>query len=1109
MSGLRWYAAIGIMLGLMPWRTCPAQPSVLASGNWFRVAVEKDGIYEINYDMLLKLGLNPANIHPQNFRLFGFPTGMLPQANSAQRPDGLQEIAVWVTGARDGRFNRNDKILFYGQGPDNLGYNRERNFFTYENNLYSDRNFYYITADAGPGLRTTARPTITVGEVVTTYQDLFLEDTDRVNILKSGRDWFGIDFDANTIAALSWDMDRVVPGSDVKLVTRLMAEAYEPASFRISYNNQQVGEYALAAIPATSYGVKGRTRLDTAATTAATSGKHQIKLEYIRTGTNYSIGRLDYLMASVKRTLGFSGKSLLFFATEATNPETQMEITTTVPATVWDITDPFRAFRQQHFTINGSIRFTINGNGPVKRFAVFDTLLTQLKPIAIGRVPNQDLRTPQVADVVTIAHPLFIPAAQRLAEHRVQNDGLVTWVVSTEEIYHEFSGGRQDVSALRDFLRRVQLNGGRLQHVLLFGRGSYDYRNITADNTSLVPVYESRNSLFPLETYSSDDFFGFLEAGEGEWKESPPEFHTLDIGVGRIPCVTAAEAEAAVDKLIAYDADPGSRGSWRKEVVFVADDGDSNIHQNQADALADRVETMAPELRASRLFVDDFKQIQKSFGQLSPEGAAALFRTFHEGAAIINFTGHGSEQLWMAERMLDPEQIARLENRKRLPFVVTATCEFGRADDPAVRSSAEKLLLHPFGGAVGLVTTARPVSSATNFEINKDFYDALLVEGHNQSRRMGSAFKQTKNTRNSGISNRNFALMGDPAMRIGLPSAEAVLSEPSLDLSADEWVLFGQIRNGGQRWADYQGEAQVEIYAPQQERITRGDENNPYSYLAWKNPVWKGLAEVSDGLFSVRFRLADDVPTGGKIFVHVTGAKGFPDAGGLLPIGEITASLVTGNIPPSAQLFVNDSTFRDGNLTGASPVMYARMTDDTGLDLAGNMTLTLDGDTVYYVNAYAEALPVCISCPPSYQLRFPLFDLSDGPHEAVLSVADIQGQTASTSVKFNVGKDDFGVVQLNGYPNPFSGETALRFEHTRPGDDLEGRLTITDAGGQPLREMTFFIPEGTAQSEILIWDGTDAQGHELPPGIYFLQADVRSVQHGAKKRVFGKLILVN
>ena len=68
-----------------------ASQSVLASGNWVRIKVDKDGIYNLTWEQLSDLGIsNPANV-----RVFGNGGGVLPVMNNASRPDDLLENAVY------------------------------------------------------------------------------------------------------------------------------------------------------------------------------------------------------------------------------------------------------------------------------------------------------------------------------------------------------------------------------------------------------------------------------------------------------------------------------------------------------------------------------------------------------------------------------------------------------------------------------------------------------------------------------------------------------------------------------------------------------------------------------------------------------------------------------------------------------------------------------------------------------------------------------------------------------------------------------------------------------------------------------------------------------
>jgi hypothetical protein len=90
----------------------------------------------------------------------------------------------------------------------------------------------------------------------------------------------------------------------------------------------------------------------------------------------------------------------------------------------------------------------------------------------------------------------------------------------------------------------------RPKYLLLFGSASYDYRNRISNNNHLVPGYESVNSLDPLMSYTSDDFFGLLEDVDDINLNDPTS--TIDIGIGRIPARNISEAKTMVDKIVRY-----------------------------------------------------------------------------------------------------------------------------------------------------------------------------------------------------------------------------------------------------------------------------------------------------------------------------------------------------------------------------------------------------------------------------------------------------------------------------------------------------------------------------------------------------------------------------
>ena len=109
-------------------------------------------------------------------------------------------------------------------------------------------------------------------------------------------------------------------------------------------------------------------------------------------------------------------------------------------------------------------------------------------------------------------------------------------------------------------------------------------------------------------SYSSDDFYGFLDDDEGIWEESVDGDHDLEIGIGRIPSKNKSESKAYVDKLYLYSEKKLVRGDWKENIYLVADDGDNNVHQNDAENHFDLLNKTNPEYRIKKIYLDNYEQ---------------------------------------------------------------------------------------------------------------------------------------------------------------------------------------------------------------------------------------------------------------------------------------------------------------------------------------------------------------------------------------------------------------------------------------------------------------------------------------------------------------------
>ncbi len=132
----------------------------------------------------------------------------------------------------------------------------------------------------------------------------------------------------------------------------------------------------------------------------------------------------------------------------------------------------------------------------------------------LGDVPNQNLHGIGPTQMLIVTHPLFREAADSIALFHQQKDNMTVQVVTTNQVYNEFSSGANDVSAIRDFAKMVYdrstSSHDRLKYLLLFGDGSYNNLSQAEGNSNFIPTYQSDNSLNTSSSYVSDDFFGFM-----------------------------------------------------------------------------------------------------------------------------------------------------------------------------------------------------------------------------------------------------------------------------------------------------------------------------------------------------------------------------------------------------------------------------------------------------------------------------------------------------------------------------------------------------------------------------------------------------------------------
>ena len=1086
-----------------------AEHSVLASGTWYKLAIPASGMYRLTSDDLKKAGIDPAGIDPANIRIFGNGGGMLPEANATYRIDDLAENAILVTGAEDGHFDPSDQIIFYAQGPDALTFNKVDNSLHIRKNVYSDRSYYFICFDKGAGKRIGTVPS--VGGAATFIADRFadcaLYEKEDTNLIKSGREWWDRKvFDITTERKYGFNFPNIDNQNPVSVTAYVAARSTTGnTSFVVSAGGNDLMTLGIEGVNEGFENVFANVRKGTASFNTGNS-TFDVTLNYYKSSSS-SVGYLNYIEVNATRLLSMSGSQMGFRSTAAISENAVTEFRLAgngQDVTLWEVTDPTNAGKVETTLSGGTYTFRLPTTS-LREFMAFDGR-TFLVPEFAGRVANQDLHGTPVPDYIIVSHPSYATEAARLADFHTQYGGLSVLVVTPEQVYNEFSSGAQDVTAIRDFVRMMYNRAGSQQapkYLLLFGDASYDYKDRVPNNTNFVPSFESVESLSPVSSFVTDDYFGILGESEGQSANG-----TLDIGIGRLPVDNAAEANASVNKILHYCMGGDAvRNDWRNVVTFVGDDQNEggNLFIEDSEDLARIIETQHRDYNVDKIYSDAYTMVSTPGGARYPDVNDAINKRVGKGSLIMNYVGHGGEVGWAHERILEVPDIKAWRNINNMPVFVTATCEFSRFDDPWRVSAGEWVFLNGNGGGIALFTTTRLTFAGTNKSLLVNFYNDLFDKPNGQYMKLGDLLVASKTGMGSSPNIHAFVLLGDPAMQLAYPDmhvATTSINGHSGAGAADTLkalsavTITGEVQNSdGSRATDFNGTVFPTVFDKASEIWTKANtgEYPPVQFYLRKNPVYKGKVDVVAGAFSFTFIVPKDIAYQygqGKISYYArnesTDATGHDFA---ITVGGYNNEAQPDDQGPEISLYINDRNFRSGGITGPLPMLLAYIADTSGINAVGNgighdITAVLDGSTStpmvlndYYVSD--------LNTYKSGALNYPLGTLAAGRHTLTLKAWDVQNNSGSATIDFTViSGSQFALQDLLTYPNPMQDHTTFTWETNQADQQVTAEIRIFSLSGRPVKTIeTIFWASGFREASVE-WDGTQDNGAKIASGMY-------------------------
>lgn len=1097
-----------------------ASHSVLAEGRWVKISITSDGMYRLTRSALKGMGFT----RPENVRLFGYGGHRQDEKLDADHDyDDLEEVPLYYSSATD-------SWLFWGNGLLHWEGN------TRIKNHYANEACYFLTEGENPAtLQTLQTPTANAPHTYTTFTDHVLHEQDQVAWYAGGRELFeGLNFADNNTR--SYSMQTQHSAGDEQFTLVMTAAAKTPTTVAPRINGKDQTAFTLGTTSTYTHAVAS-TRTYNVASLASAGGSWNIRIST----TAGNDARLDYMALHYSRHftphngyVAFSRNANGPCTFQTTAPKGHLIIRTGKPG------EP-TALVQSTYTEGKGLKATVED--ATRTYVCFDPAYAFPQPKVVGPIENQDLHSLDSLDMVILvpSSNKLTAEAERLAQAHQAHDGLRVAVIRADHVYNEFSSGTPDATAYRRFMKmlydRAETDTEAPRYLLLFGDCAWDnrmlsnaWRNQSPDNYLLC--YESENSFSSTSSYVMEDYFGLLDDGEGQniLREKS------DLGIGRFPVTTAAQARIMVDKTISHLTKEHC-GDWRNTVMVLGDDGDRNEHMDNANDVAAVIELHNPEIEVRKVMWDAYNRVSEARNNTYPEVYELLTKQMADGAMVFNYTGHANPISLSHEYVLNLKDF-RQASAPHYPLWVTAACDVMPFDGQS-ENIGETAVLNANGGALAFYGTARTVYANQNLIMNRYFTKYLFARNaQGQRNRIGDAIRLAKGDIIGGnvdlayLENKlHYALLGDPALVIGAPLNHIVLDSingkaaspyaPTEVKAGSHIRLTGHVQDiKGERQTAFNGILSTRMYDSQ---LTVTCKNNAgadkaFTYQDYTDILYTGQDSIRNGQFDISFVVPFDIQFSnqkGRLVFYAYDAVQKAEANGhseAFTLGGISIDGANDRQGPEIYAYLNNEDFHEGATVNAQPFFIAHLRDASGINVSGNgvghdLELCIDGSpqhtynlNEYYVGEFGDFTQGSLS--------FSIPTLSPGSHTLTFRAWDVLNNSSVTTLNFVVDeKYKPELLELSATQNPATTSTNFRVVHNLPGAECTVTIDVFDFAGRKVWTTTQTGGNGS-NAYTIPWNLNTPAGGRLGSGIYLYRC---TLQNGKSKKVSNtqKIIILN
>lgn len=1114
-----------------------AGKSRLASGTWVKVSVASGGMHLVPDNQLRSWGFSD----PSKVKIYGYGGRRLPNLLGDSYIDDLPQTPTEYVPGKG--------LYFYAEGP-TWWKETMSGYYAPVRHPYTRVGYYFLndsSSDERLVPEAAGEGAVPQGYSQTFY-DHVCHEVDQVSPGEAGFLLLGEDFKytpSQNFALSYTDAAKNIPEPVKMEVSFVCLSKSGKSELSLTADGKQLPgpDNIKSTDDKYSHGIEvvARKEFDLSGDAVVIGVNHSTTSTVVRANLNYI--SLTYL-----RKMRLPAEKRLVFHTRQGHGYVKLDGASSATR-VWDVTDPLKALRMNVTAAEGQVAFNTPYYSSARTYAAWEPSDAIPQPVYVETLRNQNIHGKGVPDMVIVTPSEWRSQAERLAQfHRDDKvEPLEVLVVTTQQVYNEFSSGVPDMQGIRKMLKmfydrgNASGDGKKLRYALLFGRASYDPCALTAKTQSLggyptVPAWVTDRGLNDNDSYTTDDVFGFLEDGSGVNLSADK----LSIAVGRLPVVSADEAKNAVDKIMDY-AGRSTKSGWRNTLLFTSDDGDDGVHIDDSEHMYKRVVEADKASGGIGFFkkvhIDEYERI----GGIYPEGRTLFYRYLDEGTAWWMYQGHGAPTSLTADGLVTYTDLHEFFLR-RLPVLYAATCDFLRWDASAT-SGAELLFKNNAGGVIAAISATRPVYIAENRYMSEAIGRQVFSrDDKGRINTIGEIYRRAKNNylyKGEWRANDNklrYVLLGDPALRTVMPSQRVVLDkvgeqdvmpleqtdDPVQLMARQQTEIKGRVIDAeGNLAAGFNGVLTATLYDAEESAITRGNgkDGKEVSFERQGGRLFVGNGTVKNGEFTLKVVMPAEVadnyrPAAFSLYAYSSDGT---DATGvcrdLYVYGTDPAAEPDTDAPVIEELYLNHPSFRNGQEVNSAPMLIAKVTDDRAMNLSSagvghQMTAYLDGGDKTFSDVSDYFTPFTDGTPGG-MIYYPIENLPVGSHTIKLKVWDTGPNSAEASVDFVVSNSIAPeLYEVYTDVNPVSTHANFYISHDRPDRNITVTIEVFDLMGRPMWQSTQTGRSDMFTSMPLTWDLLDGGGRRVPRGIYLYRATISDEDSGEKTSTASRKLAV-